>query len=87
LIADARGTASDTRGITFEDVVVPDANRLGQVGQGFKVCDTCCARVMCAHDCLLDQIAMGAFDITRPLIGAGATGLARRALDEATRCV
>ena len=31
------------------------------------------------------KIAMGAFDITRPLIGAGATGLARRALDEAAR--
>jgi len=29
--------ASDTRGITFEDVVVPDENRLGDVGVGFKV--------------------------------------------------
>ena len=29
--------ASDTRGITFEDVQVPDENRLGQVGQGFKI--------------------------------------------------
>lgn len=29
--------ASDTRGITFEDVVVPDANRLGDVGYGFKI--------------------------------------------------
>ncbi len=29
--------ASDTRGITFEDVVVPDANRLGEVGYGFKI--------------------------------------------------
>ena len=28
---------SDTRGITFEDVVVPDENRLGGVGQGFKI--------------------------------------------------
>jgi acyl-CoA dehydrogenase len=28
--------ASDTRGITFEDVVVPDENRLGDVGVGFK---------------------------------------------------
>eukprot|EP01098_Paradermamoeba_levis_P013484 TRINITY_DN6158_c0_g1_i2.p1 TRINITY_DN6158_c0_g1~~TRINITY_DN6158_c0_g1_i2.p1 ORF type:complete len:428 (-),score=139.60 TRINITY_DN6158_c0_g1_i2:21-1304(-) len=57
---------SDTRGITFEDVVVPDQNRLGEVGRGFIV-------------------AMKAFDITRPLIGAGAVGLARRARDEATR--
>lgn len=31
------------------------------------------------------QIAMGAFDTTRPLVAAGALGLARRALDEATR--
>ncbi|KAI9206384.1 acyl-CoA dehydrogenase/oxidase [Polychytrium aggregatum] len=58
--------ASDTRAVTFEDVVVPDENRLGDVGKGFK-------------------IAMGAFDITRPLIAAAAVGLARRALDEATK--
>lgn len=25
---------SDTRGFTLEDVVIPDANRLGEVGQG-----------------------------------------------------
>ncbi|KAF9967681.1 hypothetical protein BGZ70_008659 [Mortierella alpina] len=58
--------ASDTRGITFEDVEVPEENVLGAVGQGFK-------------------IAMGAFDITRPLVAAGAVGLARRAMVEATR--
>ena len=29
--------ASDTRGITFEDVVVSDENRLGSVGEGFKI--------------------------------------------------
>jgi acyl-CoA dehydrogenase len=57
---------SDTRGVTFEDVVVSDENRLGEVGQGFK-------------------IAMGAFDTTRPLVASGALGLARRALDEATK--
>lgn len=28
---------SDTRGVTFEDVEVPDENRLGEVGQGFKI--------------------------------------------------
>ena len=28
---------SDTRGITFEDVVVPDSNRLGKEGIGFKI--------------------------------------------------
>ncbi|KAJ3157726.1 hypothetical protein HDU89_000103 [Geranomyces variabilis] len=58
--------ASDTRGISFEDVEVPEENVLGEVGAGFK-------------------IAMGAFDITRPLVAAGAVGLARRALDEASK--
>ncbi|KNC99114.1 uncharacterized protein SPPG_05373 [Spizellomyces punctatus DAOM BR117] len=58
--------ASDTRGITFEEVVVPEENVLGEVGAGFK-------------------IAMGAFDITRPLVAAAAVGLARRAMDEAAK--
>lgn len=58
--------ASDTRGISFENVEVPEENVLGAVGQGFK-------------------IAMGAFDTTRPLVAAAATGLARRALEEATK--
>lgn len=58
--------ASDTRGITFEDVRVPKANVLGAEGAGFK-------------------IAMGAFDITRPPVAAGAVGLARRAFDEAKK--
>lgn len=31
------------------------------------------------------KIAMGAFDTTRPLVAAAATGLARRALEEATK--
>lgn len=55
---------SDTRGVSFEDVVVPNANVLGEPGQGFK-------------------IAMAAFDFTRPPVGIGAVGLARRAMDEA----
>jgi acyl-CoA dehydrogenase len=29
--------ASDTRGLTFEDVVIKDENRLGDVGYGFKI--------------------------------------------------
>lgn len=58
--------ASDTRGITFEDVVVPKENVLGSEGVGFK-------------------IAMGAFDITRPPVACGATGVAQRALDEAIK--
>lgn len=55
---------SDTRQITFENVVVPEENILGKPGDGFKT-------------------AMGAFDITRPLVAAGAVGLAQRALHEA----
>ena len=31
------------------------------------------------------QIAMGAFDITRPLVASGAVGLAQRCLTEATK--
>merc|ERR1719187_1732471 len=57
---------SDTRGITFEDVVVPKENVLLGEGHGFKV-------------------AMGAFDKTRPPVGAAAVGLAQRAMDEATK--
>jgi len=56
--------ASDTRGITFEDVKIPAKYRLGNEGDGFK-------------------IAMSAFDHTRPMVSAGAVGLARRAMDEA----
>lgn len=58
--------ASDTRGITFEDVVVPKENVLIGEGAGFK-------------------IAMGAFDKTRPPVASGATGLAQRCLDEASK--
>ena len=56
--------ASDTRGITFENVKIPAKYRLGNEGEGFK-------------------IAMSAFDHTRPMVSAGAVGLARRAMDEA----
>jgi acyl-CoA dehydrogenase len=31
------------------------------------------------------KIAMGAFDLTRPPVGAGAVGLAKRAFDEARK--
>ncbi|KAE8234575.1 hypothetical protein CF326_g380 [Tilletia indica] len=57
---------SDTRMITFENVVVPAENILGKPGDGFKT-------------------AMGAFDITRPLVAAGAVGVAQRALSEAAK--
>ncbi|KAK9685571.1 Acyl-CoA dehydrogenase, C-terminal domain [Popillia japonica] len=58
--------ASDTRGITFEDVRVPKENVLIGEGAGFKV-------------------AMSTFDKTRPGVAAGATGLAARALYEASK--
>lgn len=57
---------SDTRGITLENVVVPQENVVGAVGQGFK-------------------LAMGAFEMTRPPVAAGAVGVAQRALDEAVK--
>lgn len=57
--------ASNTVGITFEDVEVPEENVLGRPGDGFK-------------------IAMGAFDRTRPPVAAGAIGVARRAMEEAS---
>ena len=56
---------SDTRGITFTDVEVPEENVVGQVGGGWG-------------------LAMGAFDHTRPLVAAGAVGLARAAMEHAT---
>lgn len=56
--------ASDTRSVSFEEVVIPAKNRLGQEGDGFL-------------------IAMGAFDYTRPLVSAGAVGLAQAAMDYA----
>ncbi len=52
---------SDTRGVTFQDVVVPEENRLGAEGKGF-------------------QLAMAAFDRTRPAVSSNAVGLASRAL-------
>lgn len=58
--------ASDTRGVTFDDVVVPAENVVGEPGGGFKV-------------------AMKCFDKTRPTVGAMSLGLARRALDEASK--
>ena len=57
---------SDTRGITFTDVEVPEKNRIGDEGYGFR-------------------IAMGAFDHSRPLVAAGAVGLARSAMEHAIK--
>jgi acyl-CoA dehydrogenase len=47
---------SDTRQITFEDVVVPAENLLGSVGDGFKIA------------MVLTNLTKGAFDTTRPLV-------------------
>ncbi len=58
--------ASDTRGVVFQDVKVPDAWRVGEVGRGF-------------------QVAMKAFDFTRPTVSSIAVGLARRALEESVK--
>ena len=55
--------ASDTRAIHFDGVRVPENQRIGEEGTGFK-------------------IAMRTLDQTRPPIGALATGIAQRALDE-----
>jgi len=49
---------SDTRGITFEDVVVPDENRLGDVGQGFRI-------AMGAFDHTRPPVAAGAVGLAR----------------------
>merc|ERR1711991_677898 len=50
--------ASDTRGLTFEDVVVPDENVLGKPGQGFKI-------AMGAFDRTRPAVAMGAVGLAR----------------------
>lgn len=50
--------ASDTRGITFEDVVVPEANRLGEEGFGFKI-------AMKAFDITRPLVASGAVGVSR----------------------
>lgn len=50
--------ASDTRGITFEDVVVPEENVLGKPGDGFKI-------AMGAFDRTRPAVAMGAVGLAR----------------------
>jgi len=50
--------ASDTRGITFEDVEVPDANRLGAEGFGFKL-------AMGAFDRTRPPVAAGAVGLAQ----------------------
>ena len=50
--------ASDTRGILFEDVEVPVANRLGEEGYGFKI-------AMKAFDITRPSVASGAVGLAR----------------------
>ena len=56
--------ASHTAQVIFEDVFVPEENRLGEEGEGFL-------------------IAMKTFDHSRPIVAAGAIGVARAAYDAA----
>jgi acyl-CoA dehydrogenase len=49
---------SDTRGLTFEDVVVPKQNLLGSEGQGFKI-------AMGAFDHTRPPVAIGAVGLSR----------------------
>jgi acyl-CoA dehydrogenase len=49
---------SDTRGLTFEDVVVPEANRLGKEGDGFKI-------AMGAFDNTRPPVAIAAVGLAR----------------------
>ena len=49
---------SDTRGISFEDVVIPDKFRLGAVGEGFKI-------AMKAFDFTRPPVAAGAVGLAR----------------------
>jgi acyl-CoA dehydrogenase len=49
---------SDTRGLTFEDVVVPKENVLGSEGQGFKI-------AMGAFDHTRPPVAIGAVGLAR----------------------
>jgi acyl-CoA dehydrogenase len=50
--------ASDTRGLTFEEVKVPEKYRLGQEGDGFKI-------AMAAFDHTRPPVAMGAVGVAR----------------------
>jgi acyl-CoA dehydrogenase len=50
--------ASDTRGVVFDNVVIPDENRLGEVGEGFKI-------AMGAFDRTRPPVAAGAVGLSQ----------------------
>ena len=86
--------ASDTRGVTFEEMVVP--KEVSEVMQFFVIILRVFVNVTVRFDQEISQnvlgtegagfkIAMGAFDQTRPPVAASAVGLAQRALDESLR--
>lgn len=58
--------ASDTRAVTFREVVVPERDRIGAEGAGWN-------------------LAMSAFDHTRPVVASAAVGVARAAFQHAVR--
>ncbi len=55
---------SDTRGISFDSVVVPDENRLGNVGEGFKI-------AMGAFDTTRPLVAAAAVGLARRALHEG----------------
>lgn len=69
--------ASDTRAVTFEDVVVSDENRLGAEGQGFLL-------AMKAFDITRPEVAAGAIGVaSRAMDEAGKYAVGRKTMGKA----
>lgn len=82
--------ASDTRGVTFDNVEVPDENVLGQPGQGFKIAMGAFDRTRPPVRFLLSILQTVSVTASTRLsllgqVAAGAVGLAQRAHDESIR--
>lgn len=88
--------SSDTRGITFEDVKIPKENVLIGEGAGFKIAmgafdktrppvSALLQLLLLTHcSCLIRHMSCKpSLDVFQ--VAAGATGLAQRALEEATK--
>ena len=66
--------ASDTRAVTFEDVVVPDENRLGEEGAGFILAmKVVCVLVLLFPDSLLHETVFRALFMRN--VGSFHTGI------------